>query len=151
MHLREVGAHSTPPTGIPPAGSKGGPALILPCLATVGGWGHPWCQPPSRPWPRSLPGFCLGQHKLGTRAALPPRTSTAMLKSTMETLVLRCQHTCTIVLPRCGAWRSSDVREALRSSSDSWSAAVASSGDSTGWGKRQRFGSFLPAPLPDTL
>lgn len=48
----------------------------------------------------------------------------------METLVFRCQHTCTMVLPRCGAWRSSDVREALRSSSDSWSAATASSGDS---------------------
>lgn len=27
-------------------------------------------------------------------------TSTATLKSTMETLVLRCQHTCTMVLPR---------------------------------------------------
>lgn len=27
-------------------------------------------------------------------------TSTAMLKSTMETLVLRCQQTCTVVLPR---------------------------------------------------
>lgn len=62
----------------------------------------------------------------------PARTSTAMLKSTMETLVLRCQHTCTIVLPRCGAWRSREVREALRSSSDSWSAMVASSGDSAG-------------------
>lgn len=27
-------------------------------------------------------------------------TSTATLKSTMDTLVLRCQHTCTVVLPR---------------------------------------------------
>lgn len=74
----------------------------------------------------------------GTSAEVPPLrphpvtagTSTATLKSTIETLVLRCQHTCTMVLPRCGAWRSSEVREALRSSSDSWSATVASSGDS---------------------
>lgn len=67
-------------------------------------------------------------------SARPPRpgpTSTATLKSTMDTLVLRCQHTCTMVLPRCGAWRSSEVRDALRSSSDSWSPA-ASSGDSAG-------------------
>lgn len=57
--------------------------------------------------------------------------------------MLRCQHTCTMVLPRCGAWRSSDVRDALRSSSDSWSATAASSGDSVGGGKRQRFRRLL--------
>lgn len=56
-------------------------------------------------------------------------TSTAILKSTMETLVFLCQQTCTVVLPRWGAWRSSEVRDALRSSSDSWST-VGSSGDS---------------------
>lgn len=78
-------------------------------------------------------------------------TSTATLKSTMETLVLRCQHTCTVVLPRGGAWRSSDVREALRSSSDSWSATVASSGDSVRCDKRLCFGSLLARrrTLPD--
>lgn len=56
-------------------------------------------------------------------------TSTAILKSTMETLVFLCQQTCTVVLPRWGTWRSSEVRDALRSSSDSWST-VDSSGDS---------------------
>lgn len=48
---------------------------------------------------------CFGKLKAGGESQLghpfcSPRTSTAMLKSTMETLVLRCQHTCTIVLPR---------------------------------------------------
>ena len=92
----------------------------------------------------------------GRTPSLPPPcpaagpTSTATLKSTMETLVLRCQHTCTMVLPRCGAWRSNEVREALRSSSDSWSPA-ASSGDSAG---AARGGAFLsarqegPCPAP---
>lgn len=56
-------------------------------------------------------------------------TSTAILKSIIETLVFLCQQTCTVVLPRCGDWRSSEVRDALRSSSDSWSTVV-SSGDS---------------------
>lgn len=56
-------------------------------------------------------------------------TSTATLKSIIETLVFLCQQTCTVVLPRCGDWRSSEVRDALRSSSDSWSTVV-SSGDS---------------------
>lgn len=63
----------------------------------------------------------------------------------MDTLVLRCQHTCTMVLPRCGAWRSSEVRDALRSSSDSWSPA-ASSGDSAGGGGvGERRASMLPS------
>lgn len=104
-----------------------------PASAPAGVAGHVHAQKPGAPAP-------------------PPRarpTSTATLKSTIETLVLRCQHTCTMVLPRCGAWRSSEVREALRSSSDSWSTA-ASSGDS-GCGKRQRFITArqedpLPAP-----
>lgn len=61
-------------------------------------------------------------------------TSNATLKSTMDTLVLRCQHTWTVVLPRWGVCRSRDVREALRSSSDSWSA-LDSSGDSGKYGK----------------
>lgn len=52
----------------------------------------------------------------------------------MDTLVLRCQHTWTVVLPRWGVCRSRDVREALRSSSDSWSA-LDSSGDSGKCGK----------------
>lgn len=56
-------------------------------------------------------------------------TSTAILKSIIETLVFLCQQTCTVVLPRCGDWRSREVRDALRSSSDSWSTVV-SSGDS---------------------
>lgn len=56
-------------------------------------------------------------------------TSTAILKSIIETLVFLCQQTCTVVLPRWGDWRSSEVRDALRSSSDSWSTGV-SSGDS---------------------
>lgn len=53
-------------------------------------------------------------------------TSTAMLKSTMDTLVFLCQHTCTMVLPRCGAGRSSEVCEAAVSSSDSASAEESS-------------------------
>lgn len=65
-------------------------------------------------------------------------TSTATLKSTMDTLVLRCQHTWTVVLPRWGACRSRDVREALRSSSDSWSMP-GSSGDSGKFSKGQQF------------
>lgn len=44
----------------------------------------------------------LGKLEAGGESYLRPglHTSTAMLKSTMETLVLRCQQTCTIVLPR---------------------------------------------------
>lgn len=61
-------------------------------------------------------------------------TSNATLKSTMDTLVLRCQHTWTVVLPRWGVCRSRDVREALRSSSDSWST-LDSSGNSGKCGK----------------
>lgn len=76
-------------------------------------------------------------------------TSTATLKSTMETLVLRCQHTCTIVLPRWGAWRSNEVREALRSSSDSWSATVTSSGDSAGCDKRLLIFALQEEPFYD--
>lgn len=56
-------------------------------------------------------------------------TSTAMLKSTMDTLVFLCQHTCTMVLPRCGVGLSSEVCEAVMSSSDS-ASAVESSGHS---------------------
>lgn len=49
-------------------------------------------------------------------------TSTAKLKSTMDTLVFLCQHTCTMVLPRWGAGLSSEVRDAVTSSSHSASA-----------------------------
>lgn len=49
-------------------------------------------------------------------------TSTATLKSTMDTLVFLCQHTCTMVLPRCGVGLSSEVCEGVMSSSDSASA-----------------------------
>ncbi len=56
-------------------------------------------------------------------------TSTATLKSTMDTLVLRCQQTCTVVLPRW-PWRSRDEREPQSSSSDSSSAPPSS--DSSG-------------------
>lgn len=55
-------------------------------------------------------------------------TSTAMLKSTMDTLVFRCQHTCTMVLPRCDAGLSGELGAAA-SSSDS-ASAVESSGHS---------------------
>lgn len=50
-------------------------------------------------------------------------TSTAMLKSTMDTLVFLCQHTCTVVLPRWGAGLSID---AVMSSSDSTSTEESS-------------------------
>lgn len=53
-------------------------------------------------------------------------TSTAMLKSTMDTLVFLCQHTCTMVLPRCGVGLSNEVCEAAMSSSDSASTEESS-------------------------
>lgn len=56
-------------------------------------------------------------------------TSTAMLKSTMDTLVFLCQHTCTMVLPRWGAGLSSEVCDAVMSSSDS-ASTMESSGHS---------------------
>lgn len=56
-------------------------------------------------------------------------TSTATLKSTMDTLVFLCQHTCTMVLPRCGAGLSGELGAAAASSSDS-ASAVESSGHS---------------------
>ncbi len=58
----------------------------------------------------------------------------AMLKSSMETLVLRCQHTCAVVLPRLRVFpellpfRGKDVRDPERSSSDSTSDAPDHSG-----------------------
>lgn len=90
-----------------------------------------------RPADPQQPGARPAAHAQKARPPRPGPTSTATLKSTMDTLVLRCQHTCTMVLPRCGAWRSSEVRDALRSSSDSWSPA-ASSGDSAGGGGARR-------------
>lgn len=52
-------------------------------------------------------------------------TSTATLKSTIDTLVLRCQQTCTVVFPRWPCL-SSDERELLISSSDSRSTPPSS-------------------------
>ena len=49
-----------------------------------------------------------------------------MLKSSMDTLVLRCQHTCTVVLARWGAGFSGGPRRAAESSSDSASAEESS-------------------------
>lgn len=46
-------------------------------------------------------------------------TSTALLKSTMDTLVFLCQHTSTMVLPRLGAGLSNEFCDAAISSSDS--------------------------------
>lgn len=53
-------------------------------------------------------------------------TSTATLKSTMDTLVFLCQHTCTMVLPRWGTGFSRAVLDAVMSSSDSTSTAESS-------------------------
>lgn len=58
-------------------------------------------------------------------------TSTATLKSTIETLVLRCQQTCTVVLPRWPC-RSRDERELPSSSSDSNSPPSSDSSENHG-------------------
>lgn len=59
-------------------------------------------------------------------------TSTATLKSTIDTLVLRCQQTCTVVFPRWPC-RSRDERELLSSSSDSRSTPPSSASSDKHW------------------
>lgn len=53
-------------------------------------------------------------------------TSTARLWSDIDTLVLRCQHTCMVVLARWCVCLSSEVREEFMSSSDSCSRETSS-------------------------
>jgi len=64
-------------------------------------------------------------------------TSTAWLWSDIDTLVLRCQHTCMVVLARWCVCLSSDVSDEFMSSSDSCSRET-SSDDPEGGGSRRR-------------